>query len=74
MSSCPASYFSGPLGNNNLIPARPGAFLLEEYGGIGTSWAQTQAAVLQRQQDIGRKFDGIGFHYGANTAGAASTA
>ena len=66
MSSCPASYFTGPLGNNNLIPAKPGAFLIDEYGGIGTSWAQAQAGLLQREQDMGRKFDGIGIHYGGS--------
>src|SRR5439155_516589 len=66
LSSCPASYFTGPLGNNNLIPTKPGAFLIDEYGGIGTSWAQKQAGVLQRQQDLGRKFDGVGFHYGGS--------
>ena len=66
LSSCPASYFNGPLGSKNLIPSKPGAFLIEEYGGIGTSWSQAQAGVLQRQQDIGRKFDGVGFHYGGS--------
>ena len=66
LSSCPASYFTGPLGNNNLIPAKPGAFLIDEYGGIGTSWAQAQAGLLQREQDMGRKFDGIGVHYGGS--------
>jgi hypothetical protein len=54
------------LGNNNLIPAKPGAFLIEMYGGAGVTWAQAQAGMLQRQQDIGRKFDGIGVHYGGN--------
>jgi hypothetical protein len=63
LSSCPASYFNGPLGNNNLIPAKPGAFLIDSYGGIGTTWAQFQAGVVKRQQDMGRKFDGLGFHY-----------
>jgi hypothetical protein len=66
LSSCPASYFNGPLGNNNLIPAKPGAFLIDEYGGESTSWAQVQAGVVQRQLDIGRKFDGVGFHYGGS--------
>jgi hypothetical protein len=63
MSSCPASYFTGPLGSNNLIPSKPGAFLIDFYGGIGTDWAQTQAGLLQRESDMGRKFDGIGFQY-----------
>jgi hypothetical protein len=63
LASCPASYFTGPLGNNNLIPSRPGAFLIDEYGGVGTSWAQMQAGVLQRETDMGRTFDGLGYHY-----------
>jgi Glycosyl hydrolase family 26 len=63
LASCPASYFSGPLGSNNLIPNKPGAFLIDAYGGIGTSWAQFQTGVLQREADMGRAFDGIGIHY-----------
>jgi hypothetical protein len=70
LGSCPASYFVGPLGANNLIPAKPGAFLIDLYGGQGTTWAQVQAGVLQRQQDMGRKFDGVGQHYdGSGTWG-----
>ena len=54
------------MGNNNLIPAKPGAFLIDAYGGVGTSWGQQQAAVSQRQSDMGRKFDGVGFSYGGS--------
>jgi hypothetical protein len=66
LSSCPASYFAGPLGSGNLVPSRPGAFLLDMYGGEGTTWAQVQSGVLQRQQDMGRRFDGVGVHYSGN--------
>jgi hypothetical protein len=68
LSSCPASYFTGPLGNNNLIPAKPGAFLIEMYGASGMTWAQAQAGLLQREQDIGRKFDGIGVLYNGGSS------
>ncbi len=62
LAACPASYFTGPLGANNLIPTNPGAFLIDFYGGYGTSWAQAQTGILQREADIGRPFDGIGIH------------
>ncbi len=63
LAACPASYFTGPLGANNLIPDTPRAFLFDVYGGIGTTWEQLKAGVLQREADIGRPFDGLGFHY-----------
>jgi hypothetical protein len=66
LAACPASYFTGPLGSRNLLPAKPGAFLIDEYGGYGTSWDQTKAGILQRQQDMGRGFDGIHVHYGGD--------
>jgi hypothetical protein len=70
IANCPSSYFTGPLGNNNLLPSKPGAFLIDQYGGIGTTWAQYQAGVLKREQDMGRKFDGLQVHYdGSGTYG-----
>ena len=63
LAACPASYFVGPLGDNNLIPAAPGAFLIDLYGGYGTTYEQWQTGVLQRETDMGRPFDGLGFHY-----------
>jgi hypothetical protein len=61
---CPGSYFTGPLGADNLVPAGRGAFLIEYYAGVGVDWAQTQSMILKRQQDLGRRFDGIQIEYG----------
>jgi hypothetical protein len=63
-STCPASYFTGPLGEHNLVPTRRGAFLIEYYNEVGVGWPQVQQAVVQRQHDIGRTFDGIQIGYG----------
>lgn len=60
---CPASYFSGPLGANNIVPSKAGALLIEYYGGIPTTWAQKQAGIQSRQTFTGRKFDGIHLQY-----------
>ena len=65
----PASWTTGPLGTRNIIPAKPGAFLIEYYGGGGISWkdpGDTKAVTVvvpQREQAIGRMFDGIHFQY-----------
>jgi hypothetical protein len=59
----PASYFTGPLGTNNLIPAKTGAFLIDQYGGQGTTWDTEKADLLKRETDMGRKLDAIQFHY-----------
>lgn len=61
--SYPASYFTGPLGTRNILPAKQGAFLIDYYGGVGTSWDQYKVGVAQREQQIGRKFDGLHVHY-----------
>jgi hypothetical protein len=58
----PASYFTGPLGANNILPPRTGAFL-----GIlaqGT-WAERQNQIASREQFIGRRLDFVHIHYGA---------
>jgi len=67
-SPCPASYFTGPLGANNVLPTRTGALLIEQYGGIGTSWPRKQAGISERQRSTGRGFDGIQVQYGGSTA------
>lgn len=61
--SYPQSYFTGPLGDRNLLPGREGAFLMSYYGGVGTSWEQYKAGVVEREQQIGRRFDGLAIHY-----------
>src|ERR1041385_3961404 len=68
--SWPSTYYNGPLGNNNPLPA-PGHKLLVLWHDSGVSWAQTQSEILQREADTGRTlapghhpFDGLGPHYG----------
>ncbi len=60
----PASYFTGPLGANNILPPRKGAFL-----GIAPqgSWAEQRTQVVSREQFVGRRFDFVHLHYGAPT-------
>lgn len=66
--SWPASYFTGPLGQNNVVPASTNGALLVEYFGIGepgVTYSQSRALLLQRAADCGRThFDGVGIHYG----------
>jgi hypothetical protein len=64
-TACPRSYFTGPLGDNNLVPSWTGAFLIEYYDGVGTSWEEAKAALLERQTYLGRRFDGVHVQYGS---------
>lgn len=65
----PASYYAGPLGQNNILPKKPGALLIEYYGGGGVNWTgpgtptTVTVKVPQREAAIGRMFDGIHFQY-----------
>ena len=65
----PASYYTGPLGQANFLPPKQGAFLIDFYGGIGTTTAGVKAALAEREQAMGRKFDGLMTHYGEGTHG-----
>lgn len=60
-STYPASYYAGPLGQAVPLPVAGKVFLIDMYGGIGTAFPQSQAAIVQREADIGRKFDGLHF-------------
>lgn len=62
---CPASYFTGPLGKNNVVPRGTGALLMDRYGGQGTSWAQAQQGLLAREKAMGRMFDSFQFQTNA---------
>lgn len=62
----PASYYTGPLGQANILPKRQGAFLIDFYGGIGVSWPQKQAGIVAREAQIGRRFDGLHVQYSGN--------
>jgi hypothetical protein len=60
--SYPASYYTGPLGQGNILPSEDGAFLLAAITAPqaeGTSWSAHQAQILQREQEIGRTYDGL---------------
>src|ERR1051325_8954409 len=64
-SGWPASYFTGPLGASNILPASStGALLILWAGDDGLTPAAWKARVQQRETDCGRHFDGIGIHYG----------
>ena len=59
----PASYFTGPLGANELLPTKQGAFLIDQPGGVGYDWTYDKNQIAKRQTDTGRKFDGIQLQY-----------
>jgi len=59
----PASYFTGPLGLENVLPVDPnGALLCLWHSPQGGTAAQTRASIQQRMSDCGRAFDGLGIH------------
>jgi chitodextrinase len=58
----PSSYYSGPLGQNNILPGKAGAFLIVWPDGSG--WPAQQARVADLESRTGRTMDGIGTHYG----------
>jgi hypothetical protein len=64
----PASYYTGPLGANNILPTKQGAFLFTMFGLNGGAYTSDtwRAGVLQRETDMGRKYDGVHMHYGGN--------
>ncbi len=61
----PASYYTGPLGERNILPADPdGALLILWAGDINFTNATWKTRVQERESACGRTFDGIGVHYG----------
>ncbi len=72
-STYPASYYTGPLGQNNILPKNSGALLIENYGYIGDSWQIKQQKIAERESFIGRKFDAIHVQYwsGGSTQGVS---
>lgn len=53
----PASYFTGPLGSNNVVPATTS-------GALAILWSDNRTTTSTRITDCARAFDGIGIHYG----------
>jgi len=70
----PASYFTGPLGQGNLLPTEDGAFLIAWINAPlseGSGWPVHQAQIVQREFEIGRAYDGLmvtdwNFEWGEN--------
>jgi hypothetical protein len=69
-SSFPSSFFSGPAGAGNVVPAA-GAFL-----GLWTdgTWTTLEQNLVNRETLIGRKLDVYHVHYGASTGTCYATA
>ena len=58
----PSTYFNGPLGTNEVLPARHGHTLLSLWSGVvGKTASQERSFVHQRITDLGRPPDLIGF-------------
>ena len=74
----PASYYTGPLGATNILPVDPAGALLILWPGDVTNWtlATWKTRIQEREAACGRRFDGIGIHYGGGGTfgGAASCA
>jgi hypothetical protein len=62
--SWPSTYFDGPLKANTPLPVPGHKFLILWHNIQGHTWAQTQSEILQRETDVGRRFDGLGLFYG----------
>jgi hypothetical protein len=59
----PASYFTGPLGSNEVLPAVRGHTLLSMWSDVlGNTAAQQRAMTAQRISDMGRGLDLIGMN------------
>lgn len=66
----PASYYTGPLGQKNILPPKKGAFLISALSmpGEATTWEQWKTRVVQRETAMGRKYDGLMSGYGPGEA------
>jgi len=62
----PASFFTGPLGEANILPGKTTGALLGTWlpGVPGWTWEQQKQLFLDRQAYIGRKYDIAHVHYG----------
>jgi hypothetical protein len=70
--SYPASYFTGPLGQNNILPPTPG--VLVGLFPQGATPSEQQSLVTSREQFIGRRLDFVHLHYGAEAGKCYSIA
>ena len=62
----PDSFFTGPLGNANIVPGETTGALLGTWlpGVPGWTWEQQKQLFLDRQAYFGRKYDIAHVHYG----------
>jgi hypothetical protein len=66
----PASYYTGPLGANNILPSAGKPFLMLFPLSIGLNWQQYKAQAQARATAIGRSFDSVHVHFdGGGTFG-----
>ena len=63
----PDSFFTGPLGNANIVPGKTTGALLGTWlpGVPGWTWEQQKQLFLDRQAYVGRKYDIAHVHYAA---------
>ena len=58
----PASYYTGPLGQNNILPTKRGAFLITwgiSMPSGSMEWPEQKANILTRESAMGRRYDGL---------------
>ena len=73
-SSWPSTYFNGPLGNNEVLPATQGHTLLSLWSGVvGKTASQERSLVQRRITDMGRSPDLIGFQCDRRCSAGSAT-
>jgi hypothetical protein len=66
----PRSFYTGPLGQNNLLPPAGKAFLgTWPPGWNGSTWDQQRNLLLSREAYFGRRFGMVHLHYAAPRGG-----
>ena len=70
----PRTYFTGPLGSNEVLPATHGHTLLSLWSGIsGNTASQERSLMQQRITDMGRSPDLIGFQCDSRCSAGSGT-
>jgi hypothetical protein len=65
LSGFPLSFYTGPLGRDNILPPTASGALLGLWPYQGRTVAQMKRAVLSRESAIGRKLDIVHIHWSA---------
>ena len=72
--SWPRTYFTGPLGRNEVLPATHGHTLLSLWSGVvGYTASQERSLMQQRITDMGRSPDLIGFQCDSRCSAGSGT-